>query len=166
MKGGLFRMFKEGDLVVYPAHGIGRIESIQTRSVGGQKQDFYIMRILENNMRIMVPVQNADNVGVRQLIAKKDVPKVFEILKKREISVNASTWNKRYREYMEKVKSGSIFELAEVFRDLNLLKEDKTLSFGERKMLDATKSLIVKEIALVESESEEDVEKRIYECFG
>ncbi len=159
-------MFKEGDLVVYPAHGIGKIESIQTRSVGGQKQDFYIMRILENNMRIMVPVQNADNVGVRQLIAKKDVPKVFEILKKREISVSASTWNKRYREYMEKVKSGSIFELAEVFRDLNLLKEDKTLSFGERKMLDATKSLIVKEIALVESESEEAVEKKIYECFG
>ncbi len=158
-------MFKEGDLVVYPAHGIGKIESIQTRSVGDQKQEFYIMRILENNMKIMVPVQNADSVGVRQLITQKDVPKVFEILRKREISVNASTWNKRYREYMDKVKTGSIFELAEVFRDLNLIKEDKTLSFGERKMLDATKALIVKEIALVENESEEAIEKKIYECF-
>ncbi|MBW1974580.1 MAG: CarD family transcriptional regulator [Deltaproteobacteria bacterium] len=159
-------MFKEGDLVVYPAQGIGKIEGIQSTSVDGQKKDFYIMRILDNDMRIMVPVQNANHVGVRQLIEKKDVPKVFEILKRKEISVSASTWNKRYREYMEKVKSGSIFELAEVFRDLNLLKEDKNLSFGERKMLDTTKSLIVKEIALVENEKEEVIERRINECFS
>ncbi|HDL89395.1 MAG TPA: CarD family transcriptional regulator [Thermodesulforhabdus norvegica] len=159
-------MFKEGDLVVYPAQGIGKIEGIQSTSVDGQKKDFYIMRILDNDMRIMVPVQNANHVGVRQLIEKKDVPKVFEILKRKEISVSASTWNKRYREYMEKVKSGSIFELAEVFRDLNLLKEDKNLSFGERKMLDTTKSLIVKEIALVENEKEEVIERRINECFA
>lgn len=158
-------MFKEGDLVVYPAHGIGRIESIQIKSIEGYKQEFYILRILETDAKIMVPVQNAKNVGVRQLIDRDVIPKILDILKKKELSVNASTWNKRYREYMEKVKSGSIFDMAEVFRDLNLIKDDKTLSFGERKMLDTTKSFLVKEIALVEDKPEEEIERKLYECF-
>ncbi|SFN08887.1 CarD family transcriptional regulator [Thermodesulforhabdus norvegica] len=159
-------MFKEGDLVFYPAHGIGKIEAIQGKSIDGSRQDFYVLRILETDTRIMVPVQNAENVGVRGLVDPGVIPRVFEILKKKEVSVSASTWNKRYREYMEKVKSGSILDLAEVFRDLNLLKEDKTLSFGERKMLETAKAFLVKEISIVVNEPEEEIERRLYECFN
>ena len=93
-------MFKVGDLAVYPAHGVGKIEAIETKTIGGDSQDFYIMRILENDMKIMIPVQNADMVGLRPLINSEDVPKVYEILQSREISVNSATWNRRYREYM------------------------------------------------------------------
>lgn len=158
-------MFKEGELVVYPAHGIARIEGIQNKSIDGVGQDFYVLRILETGTKIMIPVHNAENVGVRQLVDPGVIAKVFDIIRKRELSVNASTWNKRYREYMEKVRSGSIFELAEVFRDLNLLKGQKTLSFGERKMLETTKAFLVKEISIVTKEAEDEVEKKLYECF-
>jgi CarD family transcriptional regulator len=158
-------MFKRGDLAVYPAHGVGKIESIETKSIGGKKQDFYIMRILDNDMKIMIPVRNAHAVGLRQLIDSKDVPKVYEILKTREISVNGGTWNRRYREYMEKIKTGSIYELAEVLRDLTVLKVEKELSFGERKMLDTARGLLLKELSIVRDLSEDELEKEIREIL-
>lgn len=154
-------MFKVGDLAVYPAHGVGKIESIEGKTIGGNKQEFYIMRILENEMKIMIPLQNAEAVGLRQLIASHDIPRVYEILRTKEISVNGGTWNRRYREYMEKIKTGSIYELAEVLRDLTVLKIDKELSFGERKMLDTARTLLLKELSIVlsvgESQLEEDI---------
>ena len=158
-------MFKTGDLAVYPAHGVGRIESVETKSIGGKKQDFYIMRILENDMKIMIPINNAEAVGLRQLIGSDDVPRVYEILKTREVSVNCCTWNRRYREYMEKIKTGSIYELAEVLRDLTVLKGDKELSFGERKMLDTARTLLLKELSIVRSISEEEVEEEVCEML-
>jgi CarD family transcriptional regulator len=120
-------MFKQGDLAVYPAHGVGKIESIESKTIGGNKQDFYIMRILENDMKIMIPIQNAEAVGLRELIPSQDIPKVYTILRTKEVAVNGGTWNRRYREYMEKIKTGSIYELAEVLRDLTVLKSDKEL---------------------------------------
>jgi CarD family transcriptional regulator len=102
-------MFKAGDLAVYPAHGVGKIESIEIKSIGGKKQEFYIMRILENDMKIMIPIPNAEAVGLRELIDTQDIPRVYDILRSREISVNGGTWNRRYREYMEKKKTGSIY---------------------------------------------------------
>ena len=158
-------MFKSGDLAVYPAHGVGKIESIESRSIGGDKQDFYIMRILENDMKIMIPLQNAESVGLRKLIGSEDVPKVYEILKTREVSVNGGTWNRRYREYMEKIKTGSIFELAAVLRDLTVLKGDKELSFGERKMLDTARMLLLKELSIVLGATEDQVEEQIFEML-
>lgn len=158
-------MFKIGDLAVYPAHGVGKIESIETKSIGGKKQDFYVMRVLENDMKILIPVPNAESVGLRELIDVKDIPRVYEILKTREISVNGGTWNRRYREYMEKIKTGSIYELAEVLRDLTVLKGDKELSFGERKMLDTARTLLLKELSIVQKISEEDVEKDVREML-
>lgn len=158
-------MFKIGDLAVYPAHGVGKIESIETKSIGGKKQDFYVMRVLENDMKILIPVPNAESVGLRELIDVKDIPRVYEILKTREISVNGGTWNRRYREYMEKIKTGSIYELAEVLRDLTVLKGDKELSFGERKMLDTARTLLLKELSIVQKISEEDVEKEVREML-
>jgi CarD family transcriptional regulator len=135
-------MFSIGELAVYPAHGVGKIESIESKSIGGQRQDFYIIRILENGMKIMIPIRNAEAVGLRQLIDSNEIPMVYDILRSREVSVNGGTWNRRYREYMEKIKTGSIYELAQVLRDLTVLKGDKELSFGERKMLDTARSLL------------------------
>lgn len=158
-------MFKVGDLAVYPAHGVGKIESIESKTIGGNKQDFYIMRILENDMKIMIPTQNAEAVGLRTLIASDDIPRVYEILKTKEISVNGGTWNRRYREYMEKIKTGSIYELAEVLRDLTVLKSDKELSFGERKMLDTARGLLLKELSIVLTVSEDQLEENIIDML-
>ena len=155
-------MFKVGDLAVYPAHGVGVIERIENREISGCQEDFFIMRILENNMIIMIPSSNTKNVGLRELIDQNEVSKVFSILKNMDMYVNDNqTWNRRYRDYMDKIKSGSVFEVAEVYRDLSTIKQDKELSFGERKMLDTARSLLVKEISLAKNMKEEDVERDI-----
>jgi len=155
-------MFKVGDLAVYPAHGVGVIERIENRKFSGCQENFFVMRILENNMIIMIPSSNAENVGLRQIIDQNEVLKVYSILKERDMSVDDNqTWNRRYRDYMDKIKSGSVFEIAEVYRDLSTIQQDKELSFGERKMLDTARSLLVKEISLAKNMKEEDVERDI-----
>jgi len=155
-------MFKVGDLAVYPAHGVGVIERIENREISGCQEDFFVMRILENNMIIMIPSSNTKNVGLRELIDQTEVSKVFSILNNRDMYVDDNqTWNRRYRDYMDKIKSGSVFEVAEVYRDLSTIKQDKELSFGERKMLDTARSLLVKEISLAKNMKEEDVERDI-----
>ncbi|MBW2317710.1 MAG: CarD family transcriptional regulator [Deltaproteobacteria bacterium] len=147
-------MFKVGDLAVYPAHGVGRIESVESREIAGKRQDFYIMKILENNMIIMIPVDKVTSVGLRDIIDVEEVSKVYEIMKMRDIPPDNQTWNRRYREYMEKIKTGSVYEVAEVLRDLFLLKEEKDLSFGERKLLDTAQSLLLKELAIAKKTDE------------
>ena len=158
-------MFKEGDLAVYPAHGVGIIETIETKEISGCRQDFYTIRILDNNMKIMVPTRNVDNVGLREIIGQKEIPKLYSILKKRDMVIDNQTWNRRYREYMDKIKTGSVFEVAEVYRDLLMLKEEKDLSFGERKMLDTARSLLVKEISLAKKVAEKQIEKDLDKMF-
>ena len=93
--------FKVGDKAVYPAHGVGEVTAIENRSIGGMEQTFYILRILENGMKIMVPINNVRQVGLREVISKAKVEKVFKILKAKNLSVDTTTWNRRYREYME-----------------------------------------------------------------
>jgi CarD family transcriptional regulator len=158
-------MFKKGDLAVYPAHGVGIIETIESKEISGIRQDFYVIRILDNNMKIMVPTQNVNSVGLREIIGRKEVPKLYSILKKRDMVIDNQTWNRRYRDYMEKIKTGSVFEVAEVYRDLLMLKEDKDLSFGERKMLDTARNLLVKEISLAKKVEEKQVEKDLDKMF-
>ncbi len=158
-------MFSIGDLAVYPAHGVGKIEAIESKTILDQEQDFYIMRILDTDMIIMIPTKNVGTVGLRELVSKKDVVKVFEILKQRDVIVDNQTWNRRYREYMEKIKTGSLFDVAEVLRDLSLLKSDKDLSFGERKMLDTARSLLVKELSLASDMDETAIEQDLNRIF-
>lgn len=158
-------MFKVGDLAVYPAQGVGRIETIETREISGQKQDFYIMKILENSMIIMIPVNNVKSVGLRDIIDDEEVAKVYEIMKKRDIPADNQTWNRRYREYMDKIKTGSVYEVAEVLRDLYLLKVDKELSFGERKMLDTAQSLLLKELSIAKKTNESAIMSDIKSIF-
>jgi CarD family transcriptional regulator len=159
-------MFKKGDLAVYPAHGVGIIETIESQEISGCRQDFYIIRILDNNMKIMVPTQNVESVGLREIIDQKEVRKLYSILKKRDIVMDNQTWNRRYREYMDKIKTGSVFEVAEVYRDLLMLKEEKGLSFGERKMLDTARGLLVKEISLAKKVAEKQVENDLEKIFS
>ncbi|NOR10124.1 MAG: CarD family transcriptional regulator, partial [Desulfovibrionaceae bacterium] len=127
---------------------------------------FYIMRILDNGMIIMIPLDNVDSVGLRQVINADQVPQIFAILNERDTVPDNQTWNRRYREYMDKIKTGSVFELAEVLRDLFILREDKELSFGERKMMDTARSLLVKEISIAQDLDESQVEKNIHGIFG
>ncbi len=159
-------MFKVGDLAVYPAHGVGLIEKIETQEISGCRQDFYVMRILDNDMIIMIPTNNVENVGLREIIEHAEVATLYSILKKRDVPVDNQTWNRRYREYMDKIKTGSVFEVAEVYRDLLILKIEKDLSFGERKMLDTARNLLVKEISLAKKVSEEQVEKELDKMFA
>ncbi len=158
-------MFQVGQLAVYPAHGVGRIESVQEREVSGTPAQFYIMRLIDTDMIIMIPTTNARNIGLRDVIDNQAVGEIYEILRSRPTRLNNQTWNRRYREYMEKIKTGSVFEIAEVLRDLSLLKHDKDLSFGERKMLDTAKSLLVKELAVAKATKEEKIERNdIFTC--
>jgi len=159
-------MFKVGDLAVYPAQGVGRIEAIETREISGQKQAFYIMKILENNMIIMIPVNNVESVGLRDIIDDEEVAKVYEIMKKRDIPPDNQTWNRRYREYMDKIKTGSVYEVAEVLRDLYLLKVDKELSFGERKMFDTAQSLLLKELSIAKKTDESTIMSDMKSIFN
>ncbi|RPJ05674.1 MAG: CarD family transcriptional regulator [Deltaproteobacteria bacterium] len=159
-------MFQIGDKAVYPGHGVGVIEAIESKQILGNHQIFYILRIMENGMTIMIPRDNAGAVGLRGIIRKIDVTKVIHILKERDVTLDNQTWNRRYREYMEKINTGSIYEIAEVLRDLHLLKAEKELSFGERKIMDTAKSLLVKELAIARDVKETDILKEIHLIFG
>ena len=159
-------MYNIGDLAVYPAHGVGIIERVESQEISGFPQDFYVMRILDNDMIIMIPTGNVQNVGLRDIIAENDVPRLYSILKKRDVIIDNQTWNRRYREYMDKIKTGSVFEVAEVYRDLLMLKLEKDLSFGERKMLDTARNLLVKEISLAMQVGEEQVEMDLDSIFS
>ncbi|MDH3347764.1 MAG: CarD family transcriptional regulator [Desulfobulbaceae bacterium] len=159
-------MFSAGDMAVYPAHGVGVIQAIEIQSIGGVDQSFYVMKILDNDMTIMIPTSNTEGVGLRAIISCEEVKKVIEILEERDIKVNSQTWNRRYRDYMDKIKTGSVFEVAVVLRDLYLLKDDKELSYGERKMMDTAKSLLVKEISLARKTNEDEVTSQIETIFS
>jgi CarD family transcriptional regulator len=159
-------MFKVGDVVVYPAHGVAEIESIEERDISGTKLSFMIMKVLDTQMTVMVPVTNINNVGIRPLIGKVEIDKVYNILKQKDVHIDNQTWNRRYREYMEKIKSGNAMEIAEVLRDLNILKKSKELSFGERKMYDTAKTLLVNEIFISRKLDKTAVEKKIAEALA
>ncbi len=160
------KQFEVGDLAVYPAHGVGMIEAIESRIVNGEEHDFYIMKVLENNMVIMIPTRNVDSVGLRYIIKKEDIPKVYDVMRVKHPTIaDNQTWNRRYREYMEKIKTGSLYDVAEVFRDLSLLKFTKDLSFGERKLYDTAQVLLVKELSTAKEIDEETVLTEIESFF-
>lgn len=158
--------FKVGDKAVYPGQGVGEVLGIEHKEVAGQRQSFYVLRILENGMKIMIPINKVGSVGLREIIDDEAVKKVYSILELDEVSVDATTWNRRYREYMEKIKTGSVFEIAEVMRDLYRLRTDKDLSFGERKMLDTARSLLIKELSLAKNCDEEQIEDDLKRIFN
>jgi CarD family transcriptional regulator len=158
--------FKTGDLAVYPAHGVGVVESIECCEVSGENQTFYVLKVIDSEATIMVPVNNSISVGLRKIMKKSMVPKVYAILKdrtnKKDLTVDNQTWNRRYREYTDKIKTGCVMELATVLRDLYLLKHDKELSFGERRMFDTAKNLLIRELSIVKNTKAEKVEEELH----
>ena len=159
--------FKKGEKVVYPAHGVAVIEDIQMRVISGTERRFYMLRILgTEKMTIMIPTENVESVGLRRVIGKDMVEKIYRILRQRKVEVDTQTWNRRYREYTEKIKTGSPLEIAKVLRDLLVLKSDKELSFGERKMLDTARSLLVKELSIAKAHPEEKIMEELKMIFA
>ena len=157
-------MFEIGDYVVCPGHGVGQVSDVEQDSSLSSGKAFYHIRLISNGMKYMVPTDNKN--GVRALVDSDEIGEVFLLLKNHDVKLDTSTWNRRYREYMEKVKTGSLLEIADVLRSLLLLKNNKTLSDGERKMLRQCKELLVKEIAISQGNDEDQVSHDIDACFN
>lgn len=157
--------FKVGDKAVYPAHGVAEVLAIEKRDIAGAKKSFYVLKLLENGMKLMIPTDGARRAGLRTVISKKDSDKVLKILESDDVAVDAHPWNRRHREYMELLKSGSPFEVAKVLRDLYRLKGEKDLSFGERRLLEQARNLLVTELALARRCKEAKVEADIMAIF-
>ncbi len=157
--------FAVGDKAVYPVHGVTEVVALEDRDIGGCAISVYILRVLENDSKIVVPTAKARTVGLREVISGDEADEVFALLRIRDVVHNELTWNRRQREYMDKIKTGSLFEIAEVLRDLRLLSADKQLSFSERRMLDTAKNLLVQEIALARGTSAVQVAEEIDGIF-
>lgn len=153
-------MFKVGDNIVYPMHGAGTIESIEEREVLGETQKYYVMKMPVGDIKVMVPTQNAEMIGVRDVIGNERCKGVLDVFDN-NTQIVTSNWNKRYRDNMEKMKTGDIFEVAEVVRSLTFKQKEKGLATGEKKMLSNAKQILVSELVLAEDISRENVEKMI-----
>ena len=158
-------MYSVGDKIVYPMHGAGVIESIEEKEFLGQKQDYYILKMPLGDMRVMIPTQNVVNIGIRGIINTDEIDGVLDVLKDQSININTN-WNKRYRENMVKIKSGSIYEVADVVRSLMQREKNKGLSTGERKMLSSAKQILISELVLAKGTSQMDIEVIIDECVN
>jgi CarD family transcriptional regulator len=158
--------FAIGDKAVYPSQGVAEVIGIEQKEVYGKVQSFYVLQGLETGLRILVPTDKADQVGLRRIAGHEEIAEVMEILRDKEIHIDRQTWNRRYRGFMEKIKSGSLFEVAEVFRDLYRLKGMKPLSFGERRMLDTARGLIVQELSVARAADTHKVEQELDLMFA
>ncbi|PKN57351.1 MAG: CarD family transcriptional regulator [Deltaproteobacteria bacterium HGW-Deltaproteobacteria-14] len=158
--------FKIGDKAVYPAQGVTEIMGIETMEISGMQQNFYVLRVLDTERKIRIPINKVNSVGLRSVITVEEVEEVYEILRERPEKFDQQTWNRRQRRYWEKIKTGSVYDVAEVLRDLYLLKYDKTLSFGEKKMLDTAQNLLVKELSIARETGEVEIEQELETIFA
>jgi CarD family transcriptional regulator len=158
--------FKVGDKAVYPGHGVGVIKAVETMDFDGFRQTMYVLKILDNGMTIKVPIHNASALGMRPVISQVQVDKVYEVLRDRDVPADTQTWNRRYREYLNKIQTGDPIEVAKVLRDLALLRQDKNLSFGERKMYDQAHSLLVQEVSVAKDTDEKTIQSEIEAIFS
>ncbi|MBF0482631.1 MAG: CarD family transcriptional regulator [Desulfovibrionaceae bacterium] len=161
-------MFSIDQLVVYPAQGVGKVERIAAQEIGGAIAEFYIVRILSNNVTLMVPVKNAGNVGLRSVSGRDEAEAILESLNDRSnfTGYAGQNWNRRYREYSEKLKSGDLADVAYVLKELLLIGQNKELSFGERRLLEQATSLLSLELAFALDRTQEDIKARINEIFA
>ena len=153
-----------GDFAVCPGHGVGQICDIEERQLGNESQSFYIIKLATNGMKIMVPFNNSTNI--RKLACEEEISRVFNILSDHNVTLDTSTWNRRYRDYMEKIKTGSLTQIADVLRSLFLLKGKKGLSYGEKKMLNQCQELLVQEISISKGNEKQMIIKQIESCFN
>lgn len=158
-------MFKVGDMAVYPTQGVGVVEGIESREYSGHSQKFYILRIVDSDMKIMIPVSNVDNVGMRQLIDQQLITGIFDALAEPSNSGKIASWSRRQREYNDKLKTGDLLEVAQVLRDLYQIGTGKELSYGEKKVMEQARKLLVTEVALAEGAKEDQVVQRLENIF-
>jgi CarD family transcriptional regulator len=142
--------FRIGDRAVYPAHGVAEIVAIESKEIAGQRRDFYVLRVVQSEMKLMIPCDGADRAGLRNVVNAETVAQVFDVLRSADVAVKPGPWNRRFREYTELVNSGSLVEVAKVFRDLSRIRPERELSYGERRLLEQSKNLLVAELALVQ----------------
>lgn len=157
-------MFKIGDYIAHPMHGAGVIDSIVTKRINGAQRDYYVLRLPVGDMVVMVPVDGCEDIGVRAIISRSEAEKVLEIFGTLEISMT-SNWNKRYRENMDRIKSGSLTEVATVVKGLMCRDSARGLSTGERKMLHFAKQILISELVVALELDYDDVEHRLYEAL-
>ncbi|WP_129599880.1 CarD family transcriptional regulator [Anaerophilus nitritogenes] len=157
-------MFNIGDKVVYPMHGAGIIEAIEEKEILGKKRKYYIMKMPLGDMKVMIPLENVEDIGLREIISFKEVDQVMAVLND-DISKMPKNWNRRYRANMDKIKSGDIYEVAMVVRNLTLRDREKGLSTGERKMLANAKQILVSELVLAGKIEEDKAEELINEAI-
>ena len=158
--------FKPGDMAVHPAHGVGEVERLEDRDLGGRRTTCYVIKIKDSGLKVMVPTEAAARVGLRPVMKKKEAQNILEILKAPEVAVDLQPWNRRFRAYTEMLKSGLPSEIAKVLRDMYRLKFDKDLSFGERRLLDQARSLLVQELALARKVLPAAMEGEIQQIFS
>ncbi len=153
-------MFSIGDKVVYPLHGAGVIEGIESKEILGEHKDYFILRLTKKDIKIMLPIDNIDDLGLRDIEDSKAEKKVYSVLSGSKSSMS-DNWNRRYRENLEKVKSGDICEVATVVRDLMIMDDEKGLSTGEKKLLINTKEILISELVLINNDNWNEVERKI-----
>lgn len=158
-------MYSVGDRIVYPMHGAGIIESIEERVILGRRQNYYVLKMPLGDMKVMIPIENVGDIGIREIINTGEVDKVFAVLGENNANVNAN-WNKRYRENMVKIKSGDIYAVADVVRTLMLREKVKGLSTGERKMLNSARQILISELILAKNASQYEIEAAINDYLG
>ncbi len=158
--------FVVGEKAYYPVYGVAEVSRVEEKDIGGHQITVYVLKIVESGLKIIVPKNKAESVGLRKLIDNEEVGEIFQLLRSQEVASDSQTWNRRHREYMEKIKTGSAFEIAEVLRDLCLLRQNKDLSFGEKRMLETARSLLVREIAQSKDSKESEVNQEIESIFA
>ena len=158
--------FKVGDMAVHPSHGVGEVERMEDRDFGGKKTACYVIKIRDTGLKVMIPTEAVQRVGLRPVMKKKEAQKLLDILKAPEVTVDVQPWNRRFRAYTEMLKSGLPSEIAKVLRDMYRLKFDKDLSFGERRLLDQARSLLVQELALARKVAPAAMEGEIQQIFS
>jgi CarD family transcriptional regulator len=158
--------FQVGDMAVHPAHGVGEVTGIEKRDLGGSATLFYILKIIDSGLKVMIPVGATAQAGIRRVMSTNEADNVMRILRAPEVAVDVQPWNRRFRAYTEMLKSGSPYEIAKVLRDMHRLKFDKDLSFGERRLLDQAKNLLVKELALAKEMKQVAMEGEISQIFS
>ncbi len=160
------KLFNIGDRAVYPAQGVTEVLGIETLEISGQINQFYVLRCLDSDKKIRVPVAKANQVGMRSLVTKDGIDRVFEVLHANEMAVDEPNWNRRYRCYIDKIQTGSLEDVAQVLRDLHLTRADKQLSYGEKRVYEMAMQLLVQELSIAQGVEDKDVVTQVEQLLG
>ena len=158
--------FRVGDKVVYPHHGAAIIESLENKELFGEKRKYYILKLAYGELTLMVPVDSTEEVGLRQVTPSKEVPKVLKVLKKQEPTQNTTNWSRRFKANVEKLRSGDIYQVADVVRSLHQRDKEKGLAAGEKRMLTKARQILVSELTFSKNCNEEEAEQMLDEVLG